>query len=168
MKVWSIYRTKVVAVLNKKGMTLVEVLVALLVTGIILSAVYFVLVRVTLMNKQQQEYVNVQNGLRNTMLVIEKDIRKSSQSIKLTTNASGCYIVRDIIDSQDFEYCVVDGVFLRNGQVLIDSVDQVNMELRDFYNGKKRRISLKVTLTGNYGGEALKHEKKLYLRTSEG
>lgn len=160
MKVWSIYRTKVVAVLNKKGMTLVEVLVALLVTGIILSAVYFVLVRVTLMNKQQQEYVNVQNGLRNTMLVIEKDIRKSSQSITLATNASGCYIVSDIIDSQEFEYCVVDGVFLRNGQVLIDSVDQVNMELRDFY--------IKVTLTGNYGGEALKHEKKLYLRTAEG
>lgn len=139
-------------------MTLVEVLVALLVTGIILSAVYFVLLRVTLMSKQQQEYVDAQDGMRNTMLLIEKDIRRSSQSVDVE-EVDGCYVIRDNEDvSSVFEYCISDSNLIRNGHVIIDGVDTLNIKIVDVY--------IEVSLMGKFGERELKHEKKIFLRTT--
>ena len=146
---------------NKKGMTLVEVLVAMLITGIVLSAIYFVFIKVTVMNKEQQEYVKAQEGMRNTMLVIEKDIRRSSQSIELTSNAAtGCYTIKDNEDATvKFEYCINDNSVTRNGHVLIDGVSYLKIDSGTGYY-------IEVSLKGKFGGRELKHEKKIYLRTT--
>jgi prepilin-type N-terminal cleavage/methylation domain-containing protein len=146
--------------MDKKGMTLVEVLIALLVTGIILSAVYFMFVRITIMNKEQQEYVQAQDGVRNVMLLIEKDIRTSSQHI-LLKELDGCYNLSDLEkpdSTEDISYCIEDGKFSRNDQVIVDGVDNLIMSTNNFY--------IEVSINSKFGRRELNHEKKIYLRSA--
>lgn len=140
---------------NKKGFTLVEVIVAMLVTGIILSAVYFVFIKSFLMSQGQAEFINAQDAIRTSGLMIESDIRKSSQSIETETNGT-CTTITDTITNDTFEYCVQDSKLIRNGNVLIDHVKSIEFDNQINY------VSFEIT--GQYQGKEIKHEKRIYLR----
>lgn len=140
---------------NKKGFTLVEVIVAMLVTGIILSAVYFVFIKSFLMSQGQAEFINAQDAIRTSALMIESDIRKSSQSIETETIGT-CTTITDTLTSDTFEYCVQDSKLIRNGNVLIDHVKSIEFDNQINY------VSFEIT--GLYQGKEIKHEKRIYLR----
>ncbi len=140
---------------NKKGFTLIEVIVAMLVTGIILSAVYFVFIKSFLMSQGQAEFINAQDAIRTSALMIESDIRKSSQSIETEANGT-CTTITDTITNDTFEYCVQDSKLIRNGNVLIDHVKSIEFDNQINY------VSFEIT--GQYQGKEIKHEKRIYLR----
>lgn len=54
MKLWSGYVMK-----NNKGFTLVEVLIAMLITGIMFTSVYFWFIKVFTMNKEQNDFIQM-------------------------------------------------------------------------------------------------------------
>lgn len=142
---------------DKRGMTLVEIMIVLLVTTILLSAVYFVLVRVTEMNASQQAYINGQDALRNSLLIIEKDIRRSSQSLEIKEN-DDCYEIKDSLKDTTLTYCLVDKTLKREGYIIADKIDGFSIENNDFY------INLRIE--SQTSRKEMKYEKKIFLRTA--
>lgn len=140
---------------DKRGFTLVEVMVALFVTSILLGAVYFVFVRSFMMNKEQNDYVNSQDALRLSAMVIESDIRKSSQDINIIQE-KGCFVITDIQDNTEVEYCVSERTLYRNSVFLIDNVDSFILEDHINY--------VNLEIISNYNRKEIKHAQKIYFR----
>lgn len=140
---------------DKRGFTLVEVMVALFVTSILLGAVYFVFVRSFMMNKEQNDYVNSQDALRLSAMVIESDIRKSSQDINIIQE-KGCFVITDNQDNTEVEYCVSERTLYRNSVFLIDNVDSFILEDHINY--------VNLEIISNYNRKEIKHAQKIYFR----
>ena len=64
---------------NKRGFTLIEVLVVLLITSILLGVIYLVFNQSVSTFTKEESRVENQQSLRQAALVIEKDIRESDQ-----------------------------------------------------------------------------------------
>ena len=140
---------------DKRGFTLVEMMVALFVTSILLGAVYFVFVRSFMMNKEQNDYVNSQDALRLSAMVIESDIRKSSQDINIIQE-KGCFVITDNQDNTEVEYCVSERTLYRNSVFLIDNVDSFILEDHINY--------VNLEIISNYNRKEIKHAQKIYFR----
>lgn len=140
---------------KKDGFTLIEVMVAMMVTGIILGTVYFLFIKAWNMNMEQNEYINAQDALRISGLQIESDVRRSTQSITINTDGM-CY---EIIDDTTITYCLQDNTLIRNGSYLTDNVDLLTIEM------PSGNAYVDIKLKGSYNGKEISHEKKIYLRT---
>ena len=143
---------------DKKGFTLIEIMVALLITGIVLTAVYFVFIRSHNINQEQQRFIEAQDALRIGGLQIESDIRRSSQSIDIEKH-DACYHLIDKTDLKTTIYCVENDTLTRNGVILIDRIHSVEITNTSQY--------IDIELKAQYGGKEVTHEKKIYLRSSQ-
>lgn len=140
---------------DRRGFTLVEIMVALLVTSILLGAIYFVFVRTFMMNKEQNDYVNSQDALRLSAMVIESDVRESSQDVEITQQGD-CYLIIDIQDNKEIEYCVLNRILYRNSAFLIDNIDDFKLEDHINY--------VNLEIISKYNRKELKHAQKIYFR----
>lgn len=107
---------------NKRGFTLIEVLVVLLITSILLGVIYMVFNQSVSTFTKEESRVENQQSLRQAALVIEKDIRESDQQKgSLFLEADGCYRFAF------HKYCLVGNSLMRDGSALASNVAQFTM-----------------------------------------
>jgi len=66
---------KIQALFNKKGITLVELLVALVICGIVVAGIYRVMIAQNKAYTVQDQVVEVQQNIRNAMEIMVRDLR---------------------------------------------------------------------------------------------
>jgi type IV pilus assembly protein PilW len=75
--------------MNKKGITLIELLVALVICGLVIAGIYRVFVAQTKAYTVQDQVVEVQQGIRSAMEILLRDIRMAGyDSDSLTSKIS--------------------------------------------------------------------------------
>lgn len=79
--------------LDKKGMTLVEVLVTMAVLSILLSVVYTIFNSSTERLLKEESRVEIQQSMKQATLLIEQDFRRANQSSIPELNENGCYYI---------------------------------------------------------------------------
>ncbi len=151
---------------DKKGFTLVEVMIALFVTSIILSAVYYLFINVSTMNKQQTDFIQIQDSLRTVSLITEKDIRRSPQKIEITTNdnTTTLYYLDEEGNKMIHEGKEVKYIYrLENGRLYRN--DAFIMEnLTKFELSQPQPFYVQLNLMSKIGNREVKHDQKIYLR----
>lgn len=139
---------------DKRGMTLIEVIVVLLIVTILLGAIYMVLdVSISTLFKEDSR-VEIQESMRMASLSIEQDFRQSNQT-SIPEEVDGCYY----INLQ--EYCLDSSLkaLSRNSVVLVNKIEaftisevdgQAHIVLTsvDDKYGKNIVIETNVTLRG--------------------
>lgn len=138
---------------NKKGMTLIEVIVIMVVLTILLGAVYLVFSQSTSTIMKENSRVEIQQNMRQALQYIQRDLRSADQQ-SVPSLADGCYTINEI------NYCLeTDGVITRGGQAIAYDIQSfvissegsgafVQMEsMPDRYN-QSVTIDTQVTLRG--------------------
>ena len=158
MKHWSIYAMKV-----KKGFTLVEVIIAMFITTVLISAVYFMFIRVFQMNREQDQFIQMQDSLRTVSIIVEKDIRKSTQNvdIKKEGNTTTLQYLDDTGQKLEgseniFTYKLENNRLYRNGNFLMENLEEFELTNHNFY--------VNLELKSKTGKREVSHDKKIYLR----
>src|SRR4030042_5739110 len=72
---WSLKRVKKMKQLNRKGVTLIELLVALVICGIVAGGIYQVFIAQSKAYTVQDQVVEVQQSVRSTMEMLLRDLR---------------------------------------------------------------------------------------------
>ena len=119
------------SVLNKKGMTLIEVLVTVLIAAIIMGMIASIFGFFANFYTSESRQVDRQENMRILLLNLEKDIRMSDQEVDLDGT---CYIIGSGADSTpSHEYCFdnINKIVSRNGNVLARGVDIFTLETTD-------------------------------------
>ena len=143
---------------DKKGFTLIEIVVALLITGIVLTAVYFVFIKSHNINQEQQRFIEAQDALRIGGLQIESDIRRSSQSIDIEKH-DACYHLIDKTDLKTTIYCIENDTLTRNGVTLIDRINSIDISKNSQY--------IDIEHKAQYNAKQVTHEMNIFLRSSQ-
>ena len=68
-------KVKIQSLMNQKGMTLIELLVALIIAGMIIAGIYRVFVTQSKAYTVQDQIVDVQQNIRNDMEIVLRDLR---------------------------------------------------------------------------------------------
>ncbi len=158
---------------NKKGFTLIEVVIAMFVTTILLAAVYFMFVRVFEMNLDQSQYIEAQDTLRTVSQIVESDVRRSTQfmeveessgvvTLKFLVNKKGVLepLKDDAGNQVKMTYELKDEVLYRNSQRLMDRVNEFELTKVDSPEGDY----LNLIIISETKTREVRHEKKIYLR----
>lgn len=156
---------------NNKGFTLVEVLIAMLITGIIFTSVYFLFIKVFTMNKEQNDFIQMQDAMRNVAHIVEKDIRKSTQNIEFVEAGNEIkiyyldYSLNRMLDDTGNEikitYKLSDDVLYRNGNYLMNNLDNFELTYEEV------RLYVELKLNSKTDKREVKHDKKIYLRKNQ-
>lgn len=108
----------------KKGMTLIEVIVTLLVVTILLGAIYMVFNQsVSSITKEESRIENQQN-MRQVALRIELDLRESDQLTAPYEDGS-CYVI------DTYKYCLIDQRVSRDSQVIANNIKSLSITTTD-------------------------------------
>lgn len=140
---------------NKKGLTLVELIVGMFVMTILFGIVYSIFIKLHLMNEEQKQFVEIQDSLRISGELLEKDIRQSSQNLKISSKDS-CYFIHDLDTNIDTKYCLNDNVLSKNERYLASNINHFELT--------QNKDSIKVRISSIYKEKEIKHEKTLYQR----
>lgn len=141
---------------NKKGFTLIELVIAMAITTIVLSILVFVFTWGMRTYQTQQKFVNLQDSLRTSGMVIEKDIRASTQVLTITATTN-CYTLTDD-ESNINKYCLIDNVLTRNDVPLMDHLHTLEITQTSGF--------VRIYLAGTYEGKELHYEQNVYLRNN--
>jgi len=117
--------------LNKKGLTLIEILVTVLIAAIIMGMIASIFGFFARFYTSENRQVNRQENMRILLLNLEKDIRMSDQEVDLTGT---CYIIGSGADSTpSHEYCFdnINKIVSRNGNILARGVDIFTLKTTD-------------------------------------
>lgn len=161
----------------KKGFTLVEVLIAMFVTSILLAAVYFLFVRVFTMNSQQTQFIEAQDTLRTVSYIVEKDVRKSTQHLKVNKIGNDTHLIfldrhgNELKDDKgnlvEIIYTLENDQLKRNGKNILDRVDDFTLEMNhDFEDDDNNPVDeyVYIKLLSKTSKREVTHDKKIYLR----
>lgn len=148
---------------NKKGMTLVEVVIALAVATVLVATISGVFLFINSVNNNQKSYIQAQDTIRTAALVVEKDIRSSSQYISVEFDAlTNTYEIMDNTSNTVIaEYRLQGETLYRNGSVLIDNVTSFTIS-QELTSGERIRISI----SSSHSGKEMTYEQTIYLRTT--
>ena len=147
------------SVLNKKGMTLIEVLVTVLIAAIIMGMLASIFGFFANFYTSESRQVDRQENMRILLLNLEKDIRMSDQSVNLT---GPCYVIGLGSDSTPtHQYCfdLASGVVTRNGNVLARGVRTFILSTTD-----STFISVNIEMIPDGDRKQVKAEYTIYLR----
>src|SRR4030043_1086022 len=72
---WSLKRMKKMKRLNRKGVTLIELLIALVICGMVAAGIYQVFIAQSKAYTVQDQVVEVQQSVRSTMEMLLRDLR---------------------------------------------------------------------------------------------
>ncbi|AMC93162.1 hypothetical protein AOC36_04000 [Erysipelothrix larvae] len=143
---------------DRKGFTLIELIIAMLISGIVLTILTTFVIYVLNIQRNQENFLIAQDAVRVAGLKIEKDIRTSSQSIKVSTE-SNC----TTISENDFDvpiiYCLSQNTLTRNG-------DFVTNNIETFTITQRLSDAIDIYIKGVYEGRAIEYDQKIYLRTA--
>lgn len=106
---------KIRSIFNEKGVTLIELLVSLVITGITLAGIYKVFVSQTQNYARQDQVVEIQQSVRTAMDIISRDLRMTgfdddnpTSTISIPTairrNSTSPYLNNNRI-TLNYEYC---------------------------------------------------------------
>ncbi len=147
----------------KKGFTLVEVIIAMFITTVLISAVYFMFIRVFQMNREQDQFIQMQDSLRTVSIIVEKDIRKSTQNvdIKKEGNTTTLQYLDDTGQKLEgseniFTYKLENNRLYRNGNFLMENLEEFELTNHNYY--------VNLELKSKTGKREVSHDKKIYLR----
>ena len=119
---------------SNEGLTLIELMVAMGVAGIVLMAIYSAYHTQTLMNRKQTVVLNMQQNLRGGLYLMEREIRMAGYdqndtgnfgitSISDVNGNSSITFTADIADLND------DGIMENNG--VVDSNETISFSMYD-------------------------------------
>ncbi len=148
---------------DKKGFTLVEVIIAMFITTVLIAAVYFMFIRVFQMNREQDQFIQMQDSLRTVSIIVEKDIRKSTQNVDI--KKEGNITILQYLDESGkelegseniFTYKLENNRLYRNGNFLMENLEEFELTNHNFY--------VNLELKSKTGKREVSHDKKIYLR----
>lgn len=144
---------------NKKGMTLLELMVAMFVFSIIIGSIHHIFLNFMGHHKNQEAQVQVQEEIDRLGYFFEKDIRESNQQFNVNQNGN-CFFLKDNLESNlKLEYCLKDNTVYRNQQVLMNNVSEFKIqEMKD-------KIILQLKTSEKVGGQF--YEQSYTLRNTE-
>ena len=140
--------------LNKKGMTLIELVVVMAVLGLVLSGVTIIIGFASNFFSEEDSSIIRQENLRLVTVNFEKDVRKSNQDV---SENSGCVLVGTI------NYCLSDNDITRNGLKIAEEIATFDVSLAsdDSY------LDLLVVTTPDERGNTAQAETRIYLRKDD-
>lgn len=104
------------------GYTLIEVVVATLIIGILLSGVYTIFIQGVKMYAKDETQVANQETIRTLLTSIEKKVRAADSAVPVwTTNGNQCLHISNTKTSPDY-YCKVNDTITHNSIMIIDRV----------------------------------------------
>ena len=154
--------------LNKKGFTLIELIIVMAVFAILASMAVSVFSFGLKSNQKNQEQQESTSTLRLVSSIVEKDIRKSSQNLELIhdNNNPNCFKLLDLDDSEttdsevSYDYCLQGDNLYRNQVFLIDKIKAFEMhEITDETSSELIGITIKIK---DQGGED--YDQEIYFR----
>jgi prepilin-type N-terminal cleavage/methylation domain-containing protein len=141
---------------NKKGLTVLEVMITLFVIGIVLSMVVGIVTFFASFYQGENTTINRQENIQFLLTSLERDVRFSDQTI----NFSGtCYII-GTVSTQEYCYDTSTKRVTRNGAVLANEIE--SFTLTTDTNGT--RINVAVLTTNDSRGQNLQATYTIYLR----
>ena len=129
---------------NKKGFTLLELIVTLTILVIVLGAVYMMIVSTINATQSQRNYAQTQPSVRTLLSVSEQAVRRSSQDMTIQVEGD-CYIWnRNTGD--DIRFCTLENHRVSyNDSVFFDYIDSFSI------NQNNQEITIHVK--GVYGND---------------
>lgn len=144
---------------NKKGFTVIEVVVSLLILAIILGMSSSVVSFFSRFYSNETTQINRQENVRLLLSYIERDIRKSNQEIDLDGT---CYKIGTDDAEQQSVYCVNDSQVTRNGVVIAHEIQTLSMST----NLDGTIVNLVVAARPDTRGDTFETSYTIYLRQS--
>lgn len=155
---------------NKKGFTLVELMIAMFIATILIAGVYAMFISVHNMNEEQQAFIEAQTNLGSVSQIVEKDIRKSSQHLDISVSGNSTVITQldkegNIIKDDEgnplqYSYELMNGKLYRNNRFLSEHIE--SFEVHAYPTEDPMYIYLKVNAKTRR--REVNHDKKIYLR----
>ncbi|MEA5027064.1 MAG: prepilin-type N-terminal cleavage/methylation domain-containing protein [Erysipelotrichaceae bacterium] len=139
---------------NKKGFTLIEMVVVLAVLGLVLAGLTTVVGFAAGFFKDEDSSIMRQENVRYVTVNFEKDLRTSDQSV---TKVNGCVYIDTIA------YCLVDNKVLRNDIVIASYIESFDVTI----DGSGSYLDLVVASTPDGRDQTVSAETRLYLRKGD-
>lgn len=140
---------------NKRGFTLIEMIIALAVVTLVLGGLITVFRVIMKSNQTEQNYISAQDTLRTVSIHLEKEIRTSSQNIEISS-LNNCTDIKDLTSNELKTYCLIsDGIYFNN-TLLINNVKSFDLIKVD--------NAIELKLESNFQEDVIVYEKTIYLR----
>lgn len=145
---------------NRKGFTLIEVMLAILIVAIIFGMIASIVGFFSRFYSDESQYINRQENMRILMLQLERDIRMSDQATNL--NSSPCYLIgtgSGSTTSNTYCFDVTTNVVTRNGNVVARNISVFNLSLSG-----DRALDIDIKMIPDARGKQLEAVYTLFLR----
>lgn len=146
------------ALRNKKGFTLIELIITITILLIVLGLVTSLVTFFTRFYSDENSQLSRQENLRLLALQIEKDIRQSDQVV---TEASGCYFIGS---TSPIKYCKVGTDVTRNDNVIAREIEVFSLGIQEDTN----YLDLEIEAIADTRGSVVNIETRIFLRVASG
>jgi prepilin-type N-terminal cleavage/methylation domain-containing protein len=145
--------------LNRRGFTLVEVMVTVLIVAIVFGMVSSIVGFFSRFYNAENTQLNNQSNVRVLLLNLEQDIRRSNQEIDFS---GSCYIIGTDASAQQTTYCYdsAQNRVTRNGVVVANFIDRFILTS----NLTGSLIVVDVATIPDSRGQIFETEYTIYLR----
>lgn len=146
---------------SKKGLTVIEVLVTVLIAAIIFGMVASIVGFFSRFFTDESQHVNRQENMRILMLQLERDIRMSNQSVDVS--GSPCYVIGAVDGTTAVHtYCFISAsnAVERDGIVLALNVQTFSLLLPS----GSRALDINIQMIPDSRGKQLEANYTIFLR----
>lgn len=113
---------------NKKGFTLVELVIVIALISIVSLMTASIFSFGIKSNERNQSLQESTESARLVLQILDKDIRSSSQKLELISEDT-CFTLKDTLDeSKTIKYCLKNEEVYRNNNFIIDKIIEFRIE----------------------------------------